>query len=153
MNENDFPDLSSEASIEVLDALLQDHADRAAERAVERLGGPLDAVNLPRFLEDDTCLRYATTVLFSAEGMEPHQFAEPYFEEDDGKRVCRLHVHPRFAGYPHYLPYFVAYMAPVINYGQVATPEVCERYGAYVLGLDQEAFYTQLCDIMDNTPF
>lgn len=145
--------MDNEASIEVLDALLKDHADQAAERARAVLDAPLDAFNLSRFLLEEGCLRYPTEIVFSDEGVDPNQFAETFFDEGENGRVCRLHIHPRFEGYDHYLPYFVAYMGPVINYGHIAKPELCERYGAYLLGLDADAFYTQLCDIMDNTPY
>jgi hypothetical protein len=127
------------------DAALFEHARFSAERARTRLGGPLNETNLPAFLIDPQCLRYATRITFDRAGLEPHQFAQP---ELQGKECC-LHVDPCLQDRPDLLYQAVAYMAAVINYGDAATAELAERYGALLTGLTQEQFYSKISEIAD----
>ncbi|MBI2421757.1 MAG: hypothetical protein HYV27_02925 [Candidatus Hydrogenedentes bacterium] len=142
--------MSEEASIEALDALLLDHAERAVERTVAKLGGPLDKGNLAAFLSDPDCLRYPTSLVFSDEGIDEHQFAEPFFDGDEGGRCCKLHIATRFEDHPELLPLFVAYVAAAINYGQIANTNLCEKYGAGLVQMEQEAYYEALCGAFDS---
>jgi hypothetical protein len=147
----DFPlPTTAEESQELLDVLIKEHAERSAERAVERLGGPLTAENMERYMGDSACLRYPTQIIYSREGLDEHQFAEAFFLGDEAGRICVLHVHPQYAGRREALPLFLAYMAPVINYGHIVTPEVCESYGAMVLGMEVAAYYAALCAVVDG---
>ena len=43
----------------------------------------------------------------------------------------------------------VAYMIPVINYGDIVSDHHCLVYGATVLGLREEEYYRQICDLAD----
>ncbi len=131
---------------------LYDHVRVAVRRAHDRLGGPLNSSNLAQFLTDSECVRYPVEIVFDAEPLESHQFAEPVVIKEEGETRCRLYVHPRFAARDDVLPYFVAYMAAPINYGAVATPELCETYGAALVGEEPEAFYQKLCALMDEAP-
>lgn len=126
------------------------HALSAARRACASLGGPLNRDNLDRFLTLPGCLRYPTAIVFDAAPLEPHQFAEPVIVVENGARVCRLHLHPHFAERPDALPHLVAYMAAAINYGAVATPELCEAFGAALMGVDRETFYGLTCEFADE---
>jgi hypothetical protein len=144
---DDMP--GGEGSFEELTAFLLNHADVAAERAHAKLGGPLTVETLEQYLADADCLRYPTTVAWDAAGIEANQFAEPTFQEGPEGRICTLKVHPRFRHIPEALPYFVAYMAAVINYGQVVAPEVCEAYGAALVGITKDEYYNALCGWMD----
>ena len=128
---------------------LRTHAQTAAQRALGKLGGPLVSANLAGFLGDSDCIRYPTEIVYDGTGLDPHQFAEPFFEDVDGARHCRLHVHPRFAGHPEALPYFVAYMAGAINYGKVVSTQLCEAFGAALVGMEPDAFYEKVCALYD----
>ncbi len=140
-------------SVEALEASLMAHALEACERAHIRLGGPLTQDNLEAFLADDLCVRFPTTIVYTEDGLSPHQFAEPVIVDDDAQKTCRLHVRPCYAAHPAALPLFVAYMAPVINYGPIVTPEICEAYGARLLGMDEESYYEGLCAVVPaDTP-
>ena len=136
-------------SPEEMKQLLWAHADGTAERIIELLGGPLSSNLLTRFMEDPACLRYTTEIRFTEEGLDAHQFAEPFFYTEGGDRRCMLHIHRRYALCPEALPYFVAYMAAPIMYGDVADSDLCEHLGAMLLGEEKSAFYEQLCDFAD----
>ena len=129
---------------ELADALAR-HACFAADRARSRLGGPLSADNLSEALRDDVCFRYPVEIGFDETGLEPQQFADARFSGPDGQRVCKLHVRPRFKDGADVLHLLVAYMAAPINYGDVATPDLCEQYGAALVGMTRENYYKVLC--------
>ena len=137
-------------SVEALDALLRDHAERAVERAKDKMGGVLTEGTLPVFLMDGDCLRCPTTLTYSDDGLAENQFAEPVFQGSEEQLTCTLQIATRFEPHPQYLPLFVAYMAPVINYGQLADLALCEHYGASLLGLETDEYYKQLCDAFDS---
>jgi hypothetical protein len=139
-----------DGGFEELAAFVRNHAEIAAERAQGKLGGPLTSQNLSQFLSDTDCLRCKTTLEFSEEGLEPHQFAEPYFDDAGGTATCCLHIRPTFSASPEAWPYFVAYLAAVINYGQVVAPDICEFYGARLMGLSEDDFYARLCAFVDG---
>jgi hypothetical protein len=44
----------------------------------------------------------------------------------------------------------VAYMIPLINYGDIITDEHCVAYGATLLGMLQEEFYAAICRLADR---
>jgi len=127
------------------DAALFEHARFVAERARARLGSPLNETNLPAFLIDPQCLRYATRIAFNRTGLEPHQFAQPELQGNE----CCLHVDPHLKNRPDMLCLAVAYMAAVINYGDAATPELAELHGSLLTGLSQEDFYLKISAIAD----
>ncbi len=139
---------SHEAQL-LLGALLDEHAERAADRAIAILGGALTVDTLPQYLHHEACLRLPTRIVFDAADLEPNQFGEPFILESDGVRMCELRIHPRFAARPDLVPLFVAYLSPVINYGPVVSTDLCEWYGARVTGMDREAYYEILCRAVD----
>lgn len=133
---------------EALRVTLLRHAQEAAARATAKLGGPLTAQNLDAFLSYNECVKYPTVIVYDEAPLEPHQFAQPVVR--DGK--CLLHVHPHYANRPECVPIIAAYMAGAINYGAVATLDVCEAYGAGVTCLSHDEFYRTVCQVADELP-
>lgn len=133
---------------EELRVTLLRHAQEAAARAIAKLGGPLSAHNLGGFLADSDCAKHPIEIVYDAAPLEPHQFAQPVVE---GGR-CALYVHPHYAGRPECLPVIVAYMAGAINYGSAVTLDLCEEYGAALMGTDRETFYGAVCGVADELP-
>lgn len=117
--------------------LLWPHAEATAERAVERLGGPLRQSNLEQFLRDTACLGCPTSLYFDP---DTGPVAEPEFSEEEDERHCCLHIHPRYSDYPEAITYIVAYMAASIIYGDDADPALKERLGAKLVQQPREAF-------------
>tara|TARA_R110001592_G_scaffold213180_4_gene465874 strand:+ start:528 stop:992 length:465 start_codon:yes stop_codon:yes gene_type:complete len=132
--------------------MLWAHADGAAERALEQLGTPLCSNNLSTFLSDDACLRFSTSLLYTEEGLENGQFAQPFFYTEGESRCCKLHIHPRYKRLSEAIPYLVAYMVAPINYGEVADSELCEHLGSMLVKVDRETFYQEICRLADWRP-
>jgi hypothetical protein len=119
-------------------------------RARHALGQGLNPENLHRFLTDPHCLRYPTELVFSREGLEAHQFAEPFPAGWGAQQQCRLHVDPRLQENLEALCLVTAYMAAAINYGQAATAETALLQGSIVSGLPPAEFYARICRLADS---
>ena len=143
----DKPSDRTPVSNEEFERSLRNHADVRARGTLESLGGVLTQDSLPTFLQ--TCLRVPTEIRFDDTVLSEHQFAEPIFTEEGGSRVCVLHVRPIYENRPETLPAIAAYMAAAINYGTSASPELCESYGAVLMGLSTDEFYAEICRIAD----
>lgn len=112
--------------------------------------GPITANNLEAMLHDPDCLRYPVRLVYEFGEMAMHQFAQPEIDwrntEQDG-RV--LYLRPLLRGRPDLLPLALAYMIPLINYGDIVTDEHCLRYGATLLGMMEDEYYAKLCALSD----
>ena len=128
---------------------LRDHILAQAVVAHQK-HGPLTADKLDALLNDPDCLRHPVRLVFEFGEMAMHQFAQPDVDwrniEHDG-RV--LYVRPLLRDRPDLLPLAVAYMIPLINYGDIISDEHCLRYGATLLGLMEAEYYQQLCALAD----
>jgi hypothetical protein len=108
--------------------------------------GPLTAESLPALLRDPECLRHPVRLVFEFGEMAMHQFAQPDIDwRNTGEDGRVLYLRPLLAQHPDLLPLAVAYMIPLINYGDIITDEHCLLYGAALLGLMEEEYYRKLC--------
>ncbi|MBI4557659.1 MAG: hypothetical protein HY706_08755 [Candidatus Hydrogenedentes bacterium] len=130
----------SVSQADALEEALRRHALFAAERARAKLGGPLSAGNLSVFLNDQDCVRYPTSIVFDRAGLEPHQFGFPKQVGTGKQRRCIVHLDPVYETRPDEVPWLVAYLTPVINYGDIVTSEICELYGATLMGTVPQTF-------------
>jgi hypothetical protein len=112
--------------------------------------GPLTAEKLDALLHDPACLRHPVRLVFEFGEMAMHQFAQPDIDwrnpEQDG-RV--LYVRPLLKDRPDLLPLAVAYMIPLINYGDIITDAHCLAYGATLLGMMEAEFYQRICALAE----
>ncbi|MBX3372994.1 MAG: hypothetical protein KF817_04110 [Phycisphaeraceae bacterium] len=112
--------------------------------------GGIGRAALLRMLEDRTVVRYPLGIRFDAAPLKKGEFAclEPLGDHpSDG--YC-LFIHPLFAPVDHLIPALVAYYIPSVNYGDVVSHVEAELFGAALLGLDVDAYYTMLCAAADS---
>ena len=108
--------------------------------------GPLTADRLDTLLRDPDCLRYPVRIVYESGCMAPHQFAQPDMDWRNPEQYGRvLYVHPLLREKPELLPLAVAYMIPVINYGQIITDEHCLLYGSVLFDVAEDNFYEAIC--------
>jgi hypothetical protein len=50
------------------------------------------------------------------------------------------------------VPWLVLYQLVVVNYGEFASAEDAETFGAAALGLSKDDYYGQLCEWADEMP-
>jgi hypothetical protein len=112
--------------------------------------GPMLFDKLELLLSDPDCLRYPIRLVYEFGEMAMHQFAQPdidYRNQEQGGRV--LYVRPILRDHPEKVVLAVAYMIPLINYGQVINDEHCLAYGATLLGKLEDEFYQEVCELAD----
>lgn len=115
-----------------------------------RKHGPLTFAKLDALLHDPECLRHPTRLVFEFGEMAMHQFAQPDIDwrnTDSDGRV--LYLRPILREHPDLVVPAVAYMIPLINYGEIISDEHCVLYGATLLGLLEEEYYRQICALAD----
>ena len=147
----DLRRLSASELVELGEDSLRDHIAAQAVVAHHK-HAPLTFAGLDALLADPERLRHPTRLVFEFGEMSGHQFADPgpdlRHPEQDG-RV--LYLRPLLRDRPDLALLAVAYMIPVINYGNIVTDEHCVRYGAALLGMMEEEFYNAVCRMADYT--
>ncbi len=111
---------------------------------------PLTADKLEALLQDAECVRHPTRLVYEFGEMALHQFAQPdvdWRNTDQDGRV--LYVRPLLRERADLLPLAVAYMIPLINYGDIISDEHCISYGATLLGMMEEEYYSAICRLAD----
>jgi hypothetical protein len=145
----DLLGLSLEELARAGDRSLREHLLAQAGVAHQR-HAPLSFEKLEALLRDPQCLRHPTRLVFEFGEMALHQFAQPDLDwrnrEEDG-RV--LYLRPKLSGRPELVPLAVAYMIPVLNYGDIISDGHCLLYGSALLGRTMEEFYREICALAD----
>ena len=128
---------------------LRDHLLAQAVVAHQK-HGPLTFDKLDTLLHDPDCLRYPVRLVYEFGEMAMHQFAQPDLDHrntEQGGRV--LYLRPILRDRPDLILLAVAYMIPLINYGDIITDDHCLRYGAALLGMMEDEFYRDICKLAD----
>jgi hypothetical protein len=131
---------------------LREHLVDKASDARAKLGGQIDTSALTALLDDRSVVRYPVTLAFGAERLMPGEFA---FAEQIGEHPSlgfRLWLHPCFESQPERWPALVAYHLPTINYGDIVTAADCENFGAVLLGMSVDQYYSRICTLADSIP-
>ena len=146
---NDLRGLSADELAKLGEESLRDHIAAQSVLAHHK-HAPLTFARLEALLSDAECLRYPVRLVFEFGEMAAHQFAAPGVDlrnpEQNGRVLC---LRPLLRDRPDLAVLAVAYMIPVINYGDIITDEHCLRYGATLLGMMEEEFYEAICQMAD----
>jgi hypothetical protein len=65
---------------------------------------------------------------------------------EDGFTIC---VHPYYATQLQRVPLVVLYQLVLVNYGEFASADDAEIFGASVLGLAKDEYYKSVCALAD----
>jgi len=129
---------------------LREHLLRTARLGRQRHSPLRTLAEMQSLLADRDVVRYPVEVVFDAEPLEDGEFAFADMagtRPDAGYRMC---IHPQFEGHATALPLLIAYHLPTINFGPIVNADESEAFGAELLGLDQDAYYTRLCALADS---
>ncbi len=129
---------------------LRDHVALKAAAAHERLAMLIGDDAIWRLLNDDAVVRYPVGVRFDDEPLDPGEFAVPSALGEHPSQGFCLFIHPRFEHRPETWPLIAGYYIPSINYGEIATEEDAELFGAVLVGMNTEEYYSALCAIADE---
>ena len=105
---------------------------------------------LLRLLEDRTCVRYPCEIVFDAAPLEAGEFAHPVPKGDRPEDGFTMVVHPFFMAQLPHVPCLVLYQLVLVNYGEFASPDDAEVFGASALGLTRDEYYATLCALADQ---
>jgi hypothetical protein len=61
-----------------------------------------------------------------------------------------MHVHPLFQNNLDEVPWLVLYQLVSVNYGDFASAQDAEAFGAAALGLDPDEYYAAVCRMADR---
>jgi hypothetical protein len=145
----DLRALSAEELARLGDEALRGHLLAQAQVA-HRKHAPLDSRSLEALLGDPDCLRHPLRIVFEFGDMALHQFAQPGPDWRDPTGDGRvLYLRPMLRNQPRRIALAVAYMIPVVNYGAIVGDDHCLLYGATLLGMTEDEFYRELCELAD----
>jgi hypothetical protein len=105
---------------------------------------------LQRILEDRSCVRYPCKIVFDANPLQPGEFAHPVADGERPEDGFTIYVHPLFMTDLGRVPLLVFYQLVLINYGEFASPDDAETFGAAALGFSKEDYYQALCAMADG---
>ncbi|MCK4872759.1 MAG: hypothetical protein KAS72_08555 [Phycisphaerales bacterium] len=131
---------------------LREHVREKAATARIKYGLYIDADAILKMLDDRDVVRYPVGVRFDADPLEPGEFAHAQPLGEHPRDGFCLFVHPYFENHREIWPLLVAYHIVAINYGEIATADEAELYGATLLGIDVDAYYQALCELADSIP-
>jgi len=131
----------------------QSLASHAAEKGCqlrEKYGPSIGWTQLKQILEDRSLVRYPCEILFDAAGLLQDELAHPVPNSDLPEDGFKIHVHPLFMTRLEQVPLIVLYQLVLVNYGEFASADDAESFGAAALGLDKEVYYQSLCELADQ---
>ena len=129
---------------------LRGHVAAKGEELRGKYGPHMGYNELLRILGDRDFVRYPCEISFDSTPLMDDEFAyaQPRSERPEDGFI--IHVHPYFATQPERVPYLVLYHLATVNYGEFASAEDAEAFGASALGLSQDDYYRTLCQMADE---
>ena len=129
---------------------LNEHVAAKGAEIFAKYGPHIGWKELQRILKDDDCVRYPCEVVFDSAGLQSGEFAHPVPKGDRPGDGFTMFVHPFFMTQLLQVPCLVFYQLVLVNYGQFASPDDAETFGAAALGLSRNGYYRELCDLADQ---
>ena len=102
---------------------------------------------LLRILEDRACVRYPCEVVFDAGPLQVGEFAFPVAKGARPEDGFQMHVHPFFLTQLERVPGLVLYQLVLVNYGEFASADDAETFGASALGISRDEYYATICEL------
>lgn len=116
----------------------------------EKYGPHIGWKELMRILDDRACVRYPCVVAFDAGPLLQGEFAHPVARSERPEDGFTIHVHPIFMTQLSCVPQLVLYQLVSVNYGEFASPDDAEIFGANALGISKDEYYEALCNMADS---
>jgi hypothetical protein len=123
------------------------HVENKGLEIFHQHGGRLDWAGLQRLLEDRTQVRYPCEIVFDAGPLQEGEFAHPVPKGDTPEDGFAMHVHPIYMLDLEQVPALVLYQLVALNYGEFASADDAEGFGAAALGLTRDEYYDLICEL------
>ena len=129
---------------------LNDHvADRGRE-LYAKYGPKIGWRELQQVLLDRSLVRYPCAVEFTAEGLQEGEFAYPHQKASAPEGGFVIRVHPLFMTQLALVPHLVFYQLVAVNYGDFASSDDAETFGAAALGMDKDDYYGVISELVNQ---
>jgi len=134
-------------------AALQTKLDEFAEAIVATYGVAPSYHEMQKLLGDRRFVPYPVMQVFNDDPLQPNEFGLMLnLRDGDPSEGFLLYLHPALRERHEDLPFAIAYQL-VVAYGpHLVTHHEAERFGARLMGMDEEAFYQRICTIADSLP-
>ena len=129
---------------------LNAHVAAKGDEVFRRYGPRLGWTELLELLRDPACVRYPCEIVFDSEHLLAGECAHPVGNGERPEDGFKIFVHPFFMTQLDRVPYLVLYQMVLVNYGEFATAEDAEVFGANALGLAQGQYYQAMCELADQ---
>lgn len=131
-------------------ASLNEHVAAKGIEIQAKYGPHIGWTQLTRILSDRTCVRYPCELAFEATPLFAGEFAHPVGKGSRPENGYTLYVHPALQLQLDRVPQVVLYQLVLVNYGEFASADDAETFGAAALGLPREEYYQALCRVADD---
>jgi len=105
---------------------------------------------LQLILQDRACVRYPCEIVFAASALQSGEVAYPSPNSKRPEDGFVVYVHPLFMTQLDRVPWLALYQLVLVNYGEFASANDAEVFGAAALGLPPEEYYQGLCELADQ---
>ena len=129
---------------------LSAHVAARGEEIRAKYGPHIGWRQLQQILQDRACVRYPCEIVFDAAALGAGEFAHPVPTGERPEDGFTMYVHPVFMTDLARVPLLVLYQLVLVNYGEFASSDDAEVFGANVLGMSKEEYYAALCEMADE---
>lgn len=129
---------------------LNSHVAARGAEICEKYGPHIGWKELQQILEDRACVRYPCRIAFDAAALDPGEFAHPVPLGERPEDGFTMYVHPVYMTDLARVPLLVLYQLVLVNYGEFASPDDAETFGAAAAGLTRDDYYAGLCEMADE---
>jgi hypothetical protein len=129
---------------------LTTHVETKGVEVFVKYGPHLGWGELQRLLLDSAYVRYPCEIAFDAAALLPGEAAHPVQKGDRPEDGFTMFVHPLFMLELDRVVFLVLYQLVVVNYGEFASADEAETFGAAALGLTRDEYYSALCEMVEQ---
>ena len=129
---------------------LNGHVAAKGGEICARFGPGLGWRELQVLLQDRAFVRYPVEIVFDASQLNAGEFAHPAAKGERPEDGFTLFVHPIYMTQLQSVPHLVLYQLVAVNYGEFASAEDAETFGAAALGISRDEYYDALCELADQ---
>lgn len=129
---------------------LTTHVETKGLEVFAKYGPQLSWTSLQQLLNDRAYVRYPVDIVFEAEPLLPGEFAHPVQKGERPEEGFTMAVHPIFMMQLDRVPALVLYQLVAVNYGEFASSDEAETFGAAALGVTRDEYYAMICEAADQ---
>ena len=143
-------DMATQLTAEDAKQSLTAHVAAKGEEIFSKYGPHIGWSELQLILSDRASVRYPCEIVFDEKPLQPGEFAYPLQKGEHPEEGFTMYVHPVLMTQLPKVPCAVLYELVLVNYGEFASSDDAEAFGAAALGLNKEEYYQLLCALADE---